>query len=179
MADLGDFTAAVREHERASRGIPDTFRFFDVPFAVTDEMSPLPLMKFAAAAEAGLETEEMEGLAACYEFIRSCLTIAPVIDNESGVVIAHGWVRFERVCVENRVSTEELLTLCTMLIEVVTGRPTERPSSSQDGPSTATPSLKLISDRARTPEADWDTRMRVLGMVPALELAAELGSLPG
>lgn len=179
MADLGDFTAAVREHEREQRATPDTFGFFGETFAIADEISPLPLMKFAAAAESGLESDTMEGLAAMYELLRSCLAAEPHVDPETGRVIAHGWPRLERLVVEQRIDSGELLRLCAALIEADTGRPTERPSFSQDGPSTGTPSSRPTSGRERTSAADWDARMRDLGMVPAMELAAAVGSSPG
>lgn len=174
MADLGDFTAAVREHAR-EQGELDTFTFHGERFALAPEIGTLPLMKFAAAADSGLDSDELAGLSAMYDLIRSCLVSEAVRDGE-GNVLAEGWPRFERVCIDQRVSTEDLFGLVTRLVQAMTGRPTRQPSDSPVSPSSTSPMSR--SDAVPAREA-WDARMRAAGMLPVDEAAAALAASSG
>lgn len=176
MADLGDFTAAVREKARGD-GDVDTFEFFGERFALAERLGALPLMKYAAAAAAGLDSTDMAGLAAMHDLLRQCLAPEPfTVDDQ---VVAHGWVRFERVCLDQKVDAADIFTLVNRLITAMTGRPTKQPSDSSASPSSTSQPSK--SDSAGPREAtgatpSWDERMRAEGMVPVEEAALAIAS---
>lgn len=168
MADLGDFTAAVGEHDRA-QGVVDTFTFHGKRFALAPKIGSLPLMRYAAAASSGLDSSEMDGLAAMYDLIRGCLVEEPVRADD-GEVIAEGWQAFERVCIENKLQGPDLLGLVGKLVQAATGKASEPPS---DSPSSEQPTSPISKSDA---QSAWDKRMRDSGMLPVDEAAAAVAA---
>ena len=141
---VGDFGAA--KAELARQGEPDTFLFFGETFTVAAEVGGMPLMEFAAAADAGVDSDSLAGLAAMHAMIEDCL-----VDGE--------WSRFKTAAKRNKASADLLMDVCAKLYEVISGRPTESPSGSAGGPSMTSPSAKPPSTRAAS-----------LGLVPISEL---------
>jgi hypothetical protein len=126
MALIGEFGAVVREIEQSE---PDEFVFFGETFTVADRVGAMPLLRFAAVAEAGTQAEELAGMAAMHELLRDCL--AP-----------GDWPRFQKVAADNKADAEELMAVCGAIYQAVTGRPTQRPSDSAGGSSPTTESSR-------------------------------------
>jgi hypothetical protein len=167
MADLGDFTAAVDEHDR-EQGEVDTFTFFGKQFALADRIGSMPFMKYAAAADSGLDSAEMSGQAAMYDLIRQCLTPEPVLADD-GSVIAEGWPAFERLCIDKKVRGPDLLGLVAKLMQAMTGKASRQPSDSPTSEPATSPALRSVP-------GSWDEKMRAEGMLPVDEAAAHLAA---
>lgn len=140
---VGDFGAAK---VALAREEPDTFLFYGETFTVADEIGAMPLMEFAAAAEAGVDSNSLDGLAAMHSMIADCM-----VDGD--------WSRFKQTARKHKASGDELLEVCTKLYEVISGRPSESPSASAPGPSATSPTSSVAQSRAAS-----------LGLVPVADL---------
>lgn len=89
-------------------------------FAVADRIGWMPLMRFAVLAKSGVDTDDMEGLVAVHDLLRSCIA-------------EQDWERFQAHADKIRAG-EELLQVVTEAVALITSRPTSRPSDSSDGP---------------------------------------------
>lgn len=101
--------------------MPDEITFHGEQYRLADKMGLMPLMRFAKLARSGLDSQEMEGLAAMYDLLEQC------IDDED-------WPRFEASATRHRDQGDELMAVVTKAIEVMAARPTQRSSDSSDGP---------------------------------------------
>lgn len=99
----------------------DTIPFHGEDYRLADKMGLMPLMRFAKLARSGLDSQEMEGLAAMYDLLEQC------IDPED-------WARFEAAATRERDQGDELMAVVTKAIELMAARPTLRSSDSSDGP---------------------------------------------
>jgi hypothetical protein len=86
-------------------------------FRIAESVGLMPLLKFAHAASSGLTEDSMEGMAAMYAMVRDCIDPAD-------------WDRFERFAIESRAEGEHIMTVVEQAMEVITSRPTARPSGS-------------------------------------------------
>lgn len=130
MALLGEFDVAVREDDPNRE--PDVFILCGETFTVSDHLGIVPLGMFAKAAASGLDTAEMEGLAALIDVVAQC-----VIESDQERLLS--------VATKKRADADLLLRIVKAVIEAQTGRPTERPSDSSDGSSTTGASSKAAS----------------------------------
>lgn len=96
-------------------------------FELAEKVGLLPLIKFARIAKAGVDADDMEGLVAQGELLEQCFT-------------DEAWTRFETVATTNRADGEELMTVVSEAIELISQRPTQESSDSSDGPTTTQPS---------------------------------------
>ena len=99
-----------------------TLTFAGESFAVADKIGWMPLMRFARLAKDGVDTDEMEGLAAIYDLLRDC-------------ILEQDWARFEAHATKVRAG-EELLQVVSQAVALITARPTSQPSDSSGGPPT-------------------------------------------
>jgi hypothetical protein len=100
--------------------------FMGEEFAIADKIGLMPLMKFAKAAQSGLDSADMEGLAAMHDMLGQCIA-----DDE--------WPRFEAHATKTRSGDEELLQVIKDVQRILTERPTTRSSDSSAGPQQITP----------------------------------------
>ena len=140
MANLGEFGAAARD--AAPDGEPDTFTFYGETFTVKQRIPSMPMLRFADVAQRGAQAEELEGMAAMYRLITSCIVTEDV-------------ARFEQTADEHDCDAEELMEVCGTLYRAVAGRPTQRPSASADGSSTTTESSRAPSSSGASSTRDW------------------------
>lgn len=103
-----------------------TVTFQGAEFGVADKIGLMPLMKFAVIAKAGVDSGDQEGLVAIYNMLEQCIA-----DDE--------WDAFEDHANKTRAGDEELLQVVKDVMEILSERPTSRPSDSSDGPKETAP----------------------------------------
>jgi hypothetical protein len=96
-------------------------------YRVGEKIGLMPLMRFAHAARKGAEATDMDGLAAIYDMLHDC-------------VHPDDWNRFCDDATELAADGDDLLPVISQTIEILTARPTRRPSDSSGGPSRTSPS---------------------------------------
>lgn len=111
------------------------------PFKVADKVGLMPLLRFAHMAGQGLAADDMEALGAMYDLLR-------------GVIADDDWGAFQSHASMMRADQDDLLEAVREAIEMMTARPTVRPSDSSDGPpATGTSSVVVWSSQeSSTPE---------------------------
>lgn len=108
--------------------MPNGIEFGGDTFDTAERIGLMPMMRFAKVANEGIDSNTLQGLAAMYDLLEQC--IAP-----------HDWSRFQKVADRTHADGEELMAVVGKVFEVLSARPTSRPSVSSDGPSTtSTPS---------------------------------------
>ena len=105
-----------------------TVEFLGERFRVREQgVSLLALMKFATIAKAGKTSDDMEGLAALYKLLQTCIDPAD-------------WPAFEDHADEQGADGEALMHVVTGAITAAAARPTQPRSHSPGGPSSTAPS---------------------------------------
>lgn len=116
-------------------------------FRIAHSVGLMPLLKFAHAAKVGLDSEDLEGMAALYTMIRDC-------------VHPDDWETFQEYATECKADDEDLMGFVSAAMEIISARPRKRGgSSSATSPNTpvksrASSSLpgSVIPPGARVPE---------------------------
>lgn len=104
-----------------------TVDFLGEQFRVAERVGALPIMRFAKAAKAGTDSNDMDGLVALYDLL------AQVIHPDD-------WTRFEAHADREHADGDQLLAVVQAALAAVAGRPTGRSSDSSDGPQIIEPS---------------------------------------
>jgi hypothetical protein len=94
-------------------------------YLIGDKVGLMPLMRFASASKAGIDSSEMEGLVAMYDMLRDCIH-------------PDDWDRFERDMTVKQAEGDDMMPVVGRVIEMLTARPTKRASASSPGPSSTT-----------------------------------------
>ena len=114
----------VHDLQAAVEGVPvaDRVSFMGDTYRTADVIGLMPLLRYTHAADKGITGDDMEGLAAIYDMLRDAI---------------HGdeWDRFQRDATDKKAQAEDLITVITQAIEIISARPTRQPSASPDGPS--------------------------------------------
>ena len=134
-----------------------TVEFLGEEFAIADKIGLMPLMRFAHAAKSGLDSADMEGMAAMYDMLRQCIADESVyvfqgrqITRETAgelppeamdqVVVFGGWDAFEAHATRERADdAAELFGVVQKVMNILSERPTSRPSDSSAGPPQTAP----------------------------------------
>jgi len=133
-----------------------TVEFLGVQFAIADKIGLMPLMRFAHAAKSGLDSADLEGMAAMYDMLRQCIADEAVFvfrgrqitrseandlppEATSEVQVFGGWDEFEAHATRERANDgAELFGVVQKVMATLSERPTSRPSDSSAGsPQTA------------------------------------------
>lgn len=120
LTGTGTVTGAVVE------SIP-MLKFRGESFGVAPVVGLMPLLRFAHLAKQGIEADDMEGLVAIYDLLKSVIA-----DDE--------WERFQTFATDIRATGDDLMEAVADAIQLISSRPSSRPSDSSDGPSTTSPS---------------------------------------
>lgn len=133
--------ATAHDMQAAVEGVPvgDRVEFMGSTYRIADKVGLMPLIRFARAARRGTDAADMEGLAAIGDMLEDC------IDPED-------WPRFEADATLHKADDTDLLPVVQQTIELLTARPTRRPSGSSDGPSTTSPSSTGSSPSPDSPD---------------------------
>lgn len=89
-------------------------------FRLADKIGLMPLMRFAHVSRRGVDSNDMEGLAAIYDLLKQCIA-----DDD--------WGRFEDAAMTSRADGDELLEVVSRAVQAISERPTQEPSDSSDG----------------------------------------------
>lgn len=108
-------------------------------FRIADHTGAMPLLMFAYAANEGLDSNDMAGLAAMYAMIRDC------IDGEAE------WRRFVSHAVLSKATTDDLMGVVNRTVEILTARPTTPPGNSSAGRDDTPGGSKGYSSSLGTP----------------------------
>jgi hypothetical protein len=100
-----------------------TVEFAGERFGIADRVGLMAMMRFAKVAKSGVDSNELDGLAAMYDLLEQCIA-----DDE--------WERFQAHADKVRADGDELMTVVNNVFGVLSERPTRRPSDSSAGPST-------------------------------------------
>jgi hypothetical protein len=100
--------------------VSDVVAFLGGQFKVAERVSTLAVMRFAKIASAGVDADDMEGLAAMYDLLEQCIDPAD-------------WRAFQAHADKERAQGDDLLGLIREVMARITARPTGQPSDSSDG----------------------------------------------
>lgn len=98
----------------------EEIQFAGETFHLADQRAEMPLLKFAHISRQGKDANEIEGLDAVYELLRS-------------VIAEEDWDRFERAATRSRATGDELVEIAAEAVVTIANRPTSEPSTSSDG----------------------------------------------
>ena len=104
----------------------ETVEFHGAEFHVAEKVGLMPLMRFAKVAKSGVDSNELDGLAAMFDLLEQ-------------VIHPDDWSRFEQHAADLRADGDELMGLVSKVMSVIGERPTGRSSDSSDGPQTIEP----------------------------------------
>lgn len=113
--------------------------FLGVDYRIADRVGLMPLMRFAWVARQGVNGDDMEGLAAIYDMLHDCLH-------------TDDWDRFQNDATTKKAEADDLLQVVAQTIELLTARPTQRPSDSSGGPLSTSPSSTGSSSSQAIPD---------------------------
>jgi hypothetical protein len=124
--------------------------FLGAEFAIADKVGLMPLLRFAHAAKSGLDSADVEGMAALYDMLQQCIVERAVyvrdgrpIDKpdeiDDGVTVLGGWPEFEAHATKAKADDEDLIKLVQRVMALLAERPTLQPSGYSDGPPSIAP----------------------------------------
>lgn len=142
--------------------------FMGRPFRVAEKFGLMPLIRFGYLSKKGLDTADESALAAMYEVIEQA------IDPEE-------WDAFCDHATQTRADADELMTAVAQAIQVISSRPTVRPSDSSDGPSATEMSSSAdssgeVSSDLTAREAQRREHLRLLAPVDQVAAGIELAT---
>ena len=112
--------------------MPEQIQALGETFTVAERIGLMPLMRFAKVAKGGADSADLDGLAAMYDLLQQCIA-------------EQDWARFEEAADRTRAGDEELMDVVKRVFEVLSERPTQRPSVSSDGPTSVEPISTPVS----------------------------------
>jgi hypothetical protein len=135
----------------------NSLEFMGKRFGLSETIGLMPLLKFAHAAKAGLDSDDMEGLEAMYLLIKACLDRSqtqavdadgkPVFDA-SGAPVWDGpsqWDLFEAHAIDVDADGDDLSGFINQAVTVVSARPRKRRGGSSASSPQTSPSSKASS----------------------------------
>lgn len=152
-----------------------TIEFLGKRFRLAESIGLMPLLMFANSAKSGMDSEDMDGMAAMYALIRDTIDQTRVQEtDEEGKLSFDGdgdpvwagpsdWQRFERHCVEEKADGEDLMGFIKDAMGVISARPRKRRGTSpKSSPRTSVSSKESSSSPGTPPPPD--------GLVPISQL---------
>lgn len=139
-----DDTMATHSVQAAAEGVTvdyDTVEFLGQKFRLAERIGIMPMLAFGMASKAGLDSEDMDGLAAMYRLIRSVIHRPALVDDHGQRVVDENgktlrdeseWLRFEQVAEDELAEGEDVMEFVNQAMEVMSARPRKRRSISAD-----------------------------------------------
>lgn len=123
-----------------------TIEFLGERFRLAATIGLMPLMRFAHSAKTGMDSDDMEGMAALYEMIRDCIDTTADDDGRSE------WDRFEAHATASKAEAEDFMEFISSAIEKISARPRQRRgNSSATSPATSEKSRAASSSPGKVP----------------------------
>lgn len=114
----GDVAAVAQAAAEGAADADGTIEFRGKTYKISESVSLFALMRFARAAESGINVMDFRALAALHAFLQDCFS-------------PEDWGRFQEDMIESREdNVNDLLDVATKVIEKLTSRPTVPPSAS-------------------------------------------------
>lgn len=113
----------------------DYVEFYGQKFRLAERVGIMPMLAFGNAARAGLDSDDMEGLAAMYGLIRSVIHRPPLLDehgqrqvNENGKALRDEseWNRFAELADDELADGDDIMGFVNAAMEVMSARPRQR-----------------------------------------------------
>ncbi len=152
----------------------DYIEFFGEKFRLADRVGLMPLIKFGNAANKGLDSDDMEGLAAMYSMIRSVIHRPPLYDehgarrvDENGKVLRDEseWHRFQELAEDELAEGDDVMEFVNKAMEVMSARPRKPREISSGGSRRTSASSKAGSSSPVRPR-------EVDGLIPVADLGS-------
>ena len=153
-----------------------TIEFLGKRFRLADNIGLMPLLMFANSAKSGMDSDDMDGMAAMYALIRDTVDQTRVqqtdaddklvFDGDGDPVWAgpSDWQRFERHCVEEKADGEDLMGFIKDAMGVISARPRKRRgTSAKSSPQTSANSKGSSSSLGTPPPPDGFVPISQLG----------------
>lgn len=119
-----------------------TVEFMGERFRIADKIGLMPLLKFSAHSD--MSTSDPGALSAMYSMLKDCIecghpgcgkcpSCRAGAESDCASFDPGDWKRFEQHAIDTKADADELLDVITRVIELISGRPTEQPSTSSPG----------------------------------------------
>ena len=152
----------------------DTVEFMGQSFRLAERVNFMALLKFAKAGKTGLDSAEMDGMAAMYDLIRSVIHRPVLLDKDgrrqhdpdTGRLIRDEseWTRFEELADDEEADSEQVMEVVNQAMEKIAARPTPPPGASSASSRRTSGSSKASSSLPAMPP-------ELAGMTPVADLA--------
>lgn len=151
----------------------DYLEFFGEKFRLADRVGIIPMLAFANASKKGLDSDDMEGLAAMYAMIRGVIHRPPLFNadgtrsrDENGKPLRDEseWQRFEALAEDECAEGDDVMSFVNKAMEVMAARPRKPREISSDGSRPTSESSRAGSSLPGTlPGAEGLTPVSRLG----------------
>lgn len=133
----------AREMQAMSEGVvlDDRVECMGHSYRIADKVGLMPLMRFAYTSK-HVDEADLEALISIYEMLKDCIHEAD-------------WDRFVREMTVAKAEVEDLLPVVNSTFELITARPSKRPTDSSSGPQPITPTSTDASSQAGPRVPDW------------------------
>ncbi len=162
--------------QAAVEGVPlsegDFVEFLGEKFRLADRVGIMPLVHFGFASKKGLDSDDMEGLAAMYSLIRSVIHRPPLMDDNGNQVRDENgkrlrdeseWYRFTEHAEDELADGEDVMGFVNKAMEIMSARPRKpREDSSPSSRTTSETSKHALFSPDTVPGAD--------GLIPVSQL---------
>lgn len=150
----------------------DSVMFLGQKFRLAERVGIMPMLNYANASKKGMDSDDMDGLAAMYALIRSVIH-RPALFDENGKrqVDENGkplrdeseWERFSTLADDESADGEQIMEFVGRAMEIMAARPTARREvSSASSPQTSPTSKPASSWPATIPQTE--------GLIPVADL---------
>lgn len=148
-----------RDAQAAAEGVVldpdgDYLEFYGEKFRLADKVGLAPMIRFGAAANRGLDSDDMEGLAAMHSLIRSVVHRPPLLDEHGQQQVdVNGkklrdekeWNRFLDLAEDELADGDEIMDFVNRAMEIMAARPTKPRELSSGGSRTTSASSRAAS----------------------------------
>jgi hypothetical protein len=174
-----DPAVTTQDVQAAAEGVveseDDRIEFLGAHFRLADNIGMMPLMAFANAQKEGLDSEDLDGMAAMYSLIRDTIDQTrvqaedddgkPAYDSVGEPIWAgpSEWQRFEKHCTTVKADGEELMTFIGKAMGKIAARP-RKPRGTSSEPSRRT------SEKSKDASSSPVTPAQALGLTAVADI---------
>lgn len=150
----------------------DYLEFYGEKFRLADKVGLAPMIRFGMAANRGLDSDDMEGLAAMYSLIRSVIHRPPLVDDHGQQQVDENgrklrdetrWNYFLEIAEDELAGGDDIMAFVNKAMEVMAARPTKPRELSSGGSRTTSASSRAASSSQVMPP-------EVAGLRPVADL---------